>query len=207
LKENGCPRNDSNAMSSAAIEGHFDAMKWMYIHSAGGNGSFFSSSFLCMVVARQGRLDMLEWLREKGCSWSAGTCGAAAAEGHVEIVKWLREKGCPCAEVACAGAAKNGNLGLLIWLREQGCPWDKETCEKAVAAGQFEVLKWAREHGCPVGKSIAIALRSGRFRSFRWLLANGCPYEVDRSALRKLHKQRPQVIAFLKKNGFNTKLT
>ena len=38
------------------------------------------------------------------------TCAFAAAGGHLEVLKWVRSKGCPWGEETCASAARGGRL-------------------------------------------------------------------------------------------------
>lgn len=49
----------------------------------------------CIRAAKYGQLNVLQWLREKGCPWSRLNCDDAASGGHLSCPQWLREKGCP----------------------------------------------------------------------------------------------------------------
>ena len=73
---------------------------------------------LCTYAARHGRLDILQWLRMKGCPWNSDTCKGAAENGHLEVLKWAREHNCPWNEWTCASAAENGHLEILKWARQ-----------------------------------------------------------------------------------------
>ena len=42
-----------------------------------------------------GNLELVQWLRGKGCAWNKHTCQLAVAGGHVEVLRWARENGCP----------------------------------------------------------------------------------------------------------------
>jgi hypothetical protein len=50
--------------------------------------------------------------------WDEKTCSAAAERGHLEVLQWLRVKGCPWDEWTCDNAAKNGHLHVLQWARK-----------------------------------------------------------------------------------------
>ena len=52
-------------------------------------------------AARGGHLELLKYLREKGCTWNERTCAAAAQEGHVHVLEYLRTNGCPWSSDAC----------------------------------------------------------------------------------------------------------
>ena len=103
----------------------------------------------CARMARNGNVELLKFLQEKGCPWDEGTCRGAAFAGNLECLKYAREKGCPWDEKTCAGAAEGGHLGILKYLRENGCPWDEDTCSSAAKNGHLEFLKYAHENGCP----------------------------------------------------------
>ena len=57
----------------------------------------------------------------------------AAKSGNLELVKWLRGKGCPWDNMSCYCAAKYGHVEVLRWVRANGCPWnalDRARAEK-----------------------------------------------------------------------------
>ena len=75
--------------------------------------------------------------------WDDQTCCLAAFHGHLELVKWLRAKGCPWWTLTSADAAFGGHLEVLQWMRAQDppCPWDKYVCYYAAREGHLEVLR------------------------------------------------------------------
>ena len=103
----------------------------------------------CWRMALNGNLELLEFLRGKGCPWDERTCSNAALNGHLECLKYAHENGCPWDERTCSNAAKYGHLECLKYAHENGCPWDERTCSKAAKYGFNECLEYAREHGCP----------------------------------------------------------
>ena len=103
----------------------------------------------CSMAAKQGDLEMLQWLHRNGCPWNEETCMCAAEKGHLEILQWARMNGCPWNERTCSLAARNGHLGVLQWAHINGCSWNENTCASAARNGQMEVLQWAQTNGCP----------------------------------------------------------
>ena len=83
--------------------------------------------------------------------WDIYTCGWAARGGHLEMIKWLRAKGCPWGTLTSSWAAFGGQLEVLQWMRGQDppCPWKSSVCYQAAREGHLEVLRWARSQGCP----------------------------------------------------------
>ena len=88
--------------------------------------------------------------------WDEMTCCWAAQGGHLEVLKWLRVKGCPWGISTSTWAAQHGHLEMLQWMRAQDppCPWDSDVCYWAARNGHLEVLRWARSQGCPCDKDL-----------------------------------------------------
>ena len=81
----------------------------------------------CEQMTRNGNVELLKFLRGKGCPWDEMTCWRAAEYGQLECLKYAHENGCPWDEDICSRAAKNGHLECLKYVRENGCPWDEWT--------------------------------------------------------------------------------
>jgi hypothetical protein len=104
------------------------------------------------LLAREGRLSVLEWAHANGCpGWRhKRTLVQAAMGGHIDVLRWAHANGCPGWDVwTCAGAAWGGHLAALQWLRANGCPWDGWTIAQAIDQGRHDVLEWAIANGCP----------------------------------------------------------
>ena len=113
--------------------------------------------------------------------WDERTCHWAARGGHLELVKWLRAKGCPWWGILTSSeAALGGHLEMLQWIRAQDppCPWDSSVCYKAAIKGHLEVLRWARSKGCPWDeRAPCAAAAGGHLEVLKWLIKEGCPYD------------------------------
>ena len=149
----------------------------------GFNPPFPCDNFTCAIAAKEGNLEILQWLRAqtsqttfqttfqtsylfcknyfrpKQCDWDEFTCAYAARNGNLKILQWARDQNPPCPwnELSCSYAIINGNFSILKWLREQNppCPWNELTCETAARNGYFSILKWLREQNpqCPWNKT------------------------------------------------------
>ncbi|WZN65405.1 hypothetical protein HKI87_12g69630 [Chloropicon roscoffensis] len=111
--------------------------------------------------------------------WAKETCGWAAFGGHLEVLKWLRAKGCPWGISASASAAECGHLEVLQWMRAQDppCPWDSNVCYEAAFGGHLDVLRWARSQGCPWDEEVpTAAAEGGHLKVLNWLIKEECPY-------------------------------
>ena len=112
--------------------------------------------------------------------WAKETCGWAAFGGHLEVMKWLRAKGCPWGTWTSKLAARGGHLEVLQWMRAQDPSylWDLDVCYSAASEGHLEVLRWARSQGCPWDEDVTrVAASCGHLKVLKWLIKEGCPYD------------------------------
>ena len=100
----------------------------------------------CEQMAEKGKLELLEFLRGKGCPWDEWTCEFAALNGHLECLKYAHENGCHWDEWTCSVAARYGQLECLKYAHENGCRWDYWTCSYAAKYGHLECLKLSLIH-------------------------------------------------------------
>ena len=154
-REHGAP------FTGVAFGGCYDYGCDIFV-SVHGGGSMYG------IAARNGHIEMLEWLRSQDVPWpkdegyygspddiSDGLYACAARGGHLEVIEWLERHGIEHSdhgdEVACEAAAAGGHLQLLRWLRSRSPPykWDQATCKAAAANGHLDVLRWATENGAP----------------------------------------------------------
>ena len=88
----------------------------------------YKKARFCERMARNGNVELLQHLHEKGCPWDIWTCYEAAKYGHLECLKYAHENGCPWGKKTCSDAAENGHLECLKYAHENGCPWDGDSC-------------------------------------------------------------------------------
>ena len=129
------------------------------------------------AAARNGHLEVLQWLHARGCPLDAITCASAARGGHLEVLQWARlEKGCKWDDRTCAQAARGGHLALLQWACANGCPWSARICVVAAAYGYLDILQWVRANGCPWDeRTCLVAAAYGHLPALQWARQNGCP--------------------------------
>ena len=164
--------------TAAAWTGRREVIQWSL---ARGLGSWQPTPpgalRLTQAAALQGHLEMLQWLRERGCPWDERTCAAAACGGHLALLRWARANGCPWDDRTCVQAAQEGHLEVLRWAHANGCPWDERTCLVAAAYGQLEALHWARSNGCPWDEDACrMAAAHGHLATLQWAMHSGCPH-------------------------------
>ena len=134
--------------------------------------------------------------------WDEVTCQFAALGGQLEVMKWLRAKGCPWGIGSCNDAARGGHLEVLQWMRAQDppCPWDSNVCHYAAHNDHLEVLRWAKRQGCPWGDGLTCAAaKNGHLKVLIWLIKEGYPYDKDmcRNAAVEGGKRAREVLEWL----------
>ncbi|KXZ45296.1 hypothetical protein GPECTOR_56g392 [Gonium pectorale] len=105
---------------AAAGKGHLHVLQ--ALHAA---GRCVGAQYAANYAARSGHLHVLAWLVETpglGPPLDEELFRAAAESGSVELLAWLRERGCPWDERSFAAAARSGCEAALEWLAERGCP-------------------------------------------------------------------------------------
>ena len=169
---------------------------------------FGDPEILCLGAAQVANIEVLKFLREKGCPWGARTSSEACWYGQLELLKWLQKEGCLCDldgflsvcgghldilkwiretypgcafdEPVASKASQKKRLDCLMWLREHGCPWDARVMNHAAGHGNLELLKWARENGCPWNDDAPeCAAITGELETLEWLHENGCPFNEE----------------------------
>jgi hypothetical protein len=130
-----------------------------------------------LCAARNGHLEVLQWLMTENCPWYAKACNVAAKYGHIKVLKWLRDNGCDWCPRTCSNAAENGHLEVLMWARVNGCDWFENTiCASASIHGHLDVLVWLQTEGCILHRdACTFAERNGHDAVVAWLKKNGCP--------------------------------
>mmetsp|Transcript_37302 Transcript_37302/g.92232 ORF Transcript_37302/g.92232 Transcript_37302/m.92232 type:complete len:302 (-) Transcript_37302:215-1120(-) len=81
----------SRLNEGAIANGHLAVLIWLQEHWL---QMYVDSGFdLCTCAAQYGQLEILRWAEEH-YPWDVRTCRAAASAGHLEVLIFLRERGC-----------------------------------------------------------------------------------------------------------------
>ncbi|PNH04515.1 Ankyrin repeat domain-containing protein, partial [Tetrabaena socialis] len=184
LHARGVPISE-NAVCVAALNAHLPAVAWL-VERLGAATALTTDVF--EAAARAGSMELLAWLRARGCPWDATVFAAAAAEGSEEQLEWLAEQGCPMGDdgepYACCAAAHEP--GMLRCLRRLGCPWSPDGSTFARAVRHVRNRNMGQDVGQHVGRGLC------------WLLDQGCPVDWNELVAgtwplrRWLHVQRRQ---------------
>lgn len=177
------------------------------------------SSTTCAEAAGGGHLELLKWLRGRGCPWDRKTWQSAARGGHVRVLQYLlapRRSALSYLDrflerifTRCPGldgevfseAAAGGHIRALKWLFENKVPWNESACESAARSGQGDALRWLRTKGCPWDNKVcAWAARNGDMSMLQYARANGCPWNSQTTA-GAAWAERLDIIQYAVSNG------
>jgi hypothetical protein len=137
---------------------------------------------ICNLAALARTTDMLRWLKQRGCVFTADTCTSATESGYAaSILQYLHAEGVPFDFRTMVTAINYQELPLLQWLYECGCPLSKEAAEAAAELVNLERLSWLHSVGCPCDYEFmcATAASYGDMELLQWIKDNGV---VDWSA-------------------------
>jgi hypothetical protein len=191
------------------------------LHGAAVSGCVSRVLWLCTVhncalpdditayAAQSGSIDMLMWLRQRGCAFNQRTSYHAARAGDMAILEFLHAENCAFSAEACEAAATAGNLQLLQWLRDRDCPWhaatvvtraassgnvqmmsylkdqqgvvfDAWTMRDAAMAGHLLVCQYLHAIDCSWSKyACSAAAHYGHCDTLRWLHEQNCPWDFN----------------------------
>jgi hypothetical protein len=159
-------------------------------------------ALLCVVAARQGHLQSLQYLKfTLQAEWDACVTAAAAAAGHRHILEWACYHGCPVDARSHVQAARHGHVHILQWLYDTtlwatgATPlWSwTDLCAFAAWHGHLAVVQWIHHHAPPTTTTSACvwaysemtnttsicssAARNGHFHIVQWARQHGADWD------------------------------
>ncbi|KAE9169830.1 hypothetical protein PF004_g28071 [Phytophthora fragariae] len=110
-----------HVMDWTASRGHLEATQWLW-----ANRAEVCTSLAVIGAARNGRLEMLQWLEQNvpvdDCVWERAV-SHAARYGHLQVVQWLYPKQSDRRSgelrLALSFAARRGHDDVVHWLHSQ----------------------------------------------------------------------------------------
>ncbi|WZN62983.1 putative ankyrin repeat protein [Chloropicon roscoffensis] len=182
IEEHTDPELIKRVLYVAACEGYLQVFEKYWSQGPQEKHRKLWDEETCGWAAHGGHLEVLKWLRAKGCPWGKGTSNCAAEGGQLEVLQWMRgqDPPCPWDSRVCSDAASEGHLEVLRWARSQGCPWNEFVPIAAAENGHLEVLQWMRDQDppCPWDSHVCyFAAGYGHLEVLRWARSQGCPWD------------------------------
>ncbi|KXZ45011.1 hypothetical protein GPECTOR_59g618 [Gonium pectorale] len=149
----GTATNCALAARLAASHGHLHVLAWL-VETFGAEAVGMGPDLL-EAAAESGSVELMAWLRERGCGWDADCYYGAIVSGCEEAVGWLVAQGCPVEESGAlyVRPCQNGDLAMARRLRRLGVPWGPagHIIFQTAGCAPLPMLRWLLEEGCPVG--------------------------------------------------------
>ena len=139
-----------------------------------------SPSFVCTEAALKGHLAVIQWACSHGCEWDSWTFNAAASGGHLHILQWLKDQCCPPPSVDDIHVSGHGHADIIRWMVENGrdAQLGVSTISQAARGGHWDVVWWLHDIGSPWdGKTCSEIARHGDVEMLRWARSRGCPWD------------------------------
>ncbi len=129
----------------------------------------------CEHAILSGEIDVLKFVKSKGCLWDSGTADFAAGCGHLHILKFIVKNGCKPSAYATSAAAKGGYSDILDWLLINNYKMDYYLYRNAILGGSLPCLQLAIQNGCffDVSDAYLAAARWNHLHMIIWLRDNG----------------------------------
>jgi len=194
---------------SKAQEIAIDILKYINIWRSDRETTYLNCPEMLVTAAKFGCIEIIKWLRQKGCPWDEYAFKYAIQNDQLNVVKWLYENKCPRHTWMCIDtAAEHGRLEILKWFRLiNGEHWnwqqsDDIWCSSAAENGHLDVLIYLHDNGCKADtvSCYTSATRGGHLEILRWLDKNGCP--KDESVFAHAAEQgRLEIVRYLHETG------
>eukprot|EP00594_Rhizosolenia_setigera_P001773 CAMPEP_0178953146 /NCGR_PEP_ID=MMETSP0789-20121207/8253_1 /TAXON_ID=3005 /ORGANISM="Rhizosolenia setigera, Strain CCMP 1694" /LENGTH=296 /DNA_ID=CAMNT_0020634365 /DNA_START=30 /DNA_END=920 /DNA_ORIENTATION=- len=170
---------------------------------------------ICVVAAEEGRTDILEEVFNGVGDWNdkryvfLDVDNSAAGHDKLNVLKWLKDKRLFIDTYDCASeATANGHLQILEWLKEEkGLKLNEQLYNYAIQGGHLHVMKWLSEQRVDWEEfTFPCAAKKGNLEVLQWLHDEGCPWPEDPRHRVYEHLLEPDVIEWLRTNGFDDRI-
>jgi hypothetical protein len=134
-------------------------------------------------AARNGHLNILEWLMSITPYRMDIICINAAIRGHAHVLEWARDitilEGCHPSQMWLFSTrlVEAGKLEPIQLAFQYGCTFESMLCSNAAKYGHLQVLQWARANHFYWDETVCSrAAYRGDLEMLQWAHENGCPW-------------------------------
>jgi hypothetical protein len=112
----------------------------------------FSAQIQCGMQQKTYSLQVVQYLHDNGCPWSADACYSAIYRVDHTVFSWLYNKGCPYdIDEICRLAVMFGKVDIISILHEQEAISDDDQMTQllnyAGVLDKLAVAQWLKQHG------------------------------------------------------------
>jgi hypothetical protein len=156
-------------------------------------------------AAESGSVSKLQWLLdEQQCPEAADIIIYAQYAPTLDVLKWLKQRGCVFTEDTCAAAAKSPRAAsLLQYLRSEGVAFDASLMVTAIRYQELPLVQWLHEHGgCPLSEEAVLAAANLEdLTALSWLHSVDCPCDYNFLCLAAASNGAIALLQWIKDNG------
>lgn len=165
-----------------------DPQKQLKIFKASLEGNSINYQELLLASSREGELDIVKFLLNKGVNLQADNkpLEAASIFGYSEIVKYLVENGANVTDNALIWASRSGNLELVKYLVDHGANIhanNENSLLTAVVSGYLDIVKYLVERGANFhlnnDNMLILASHYGRLEIVKYLVDKGANINAE----------------------------
>ncbi|MDE2097428.1 MAG: ankyrin repeat domain-containing protein [Patescibacteria group bacterium] len=130
-----------------------NTLKWLYA-ICGHCFPYYIKYDMVQLALEHGNLPVLEWAHTHGWINEIGEYDRFASRtGRVDLMQWLDERGYKFKPRSFDDAARYGHLDAMEWLHSSGCVPDGTACYYATKFGVPKAIEWFRKKmgTCPCG--------------------------------------------------------
>lgn len=130
---------------------------------------------LLYLVARNGYLDILDFLYTKGFVMDEDYIGCAARNGKLEVLKYLHHKEAKMTPEVANNAAEKGHLPVVEWLYGVGVLPDQDGLNEATGNGHQEIVLFVMDRSDyrPTDRCLDLTIVNGHYKMVDSLYAMG----------------------------------
>jgi hypothetical protein len=148
-------------------------------------------------AAQSGNVSKMQWLLdEQQCPLASDICTHALYGPTLDVLKYLRQRGCVLTEDLCVAAVRSFHAdSILQYLHSEGVPLPASTMVAAVRYNLLPLVQWLYEHGCPLSEQAAQAASDLQDLSvLKWLHSKDCPCDYGSLCLQALLESEIEVL-------------
>lgn len=165
---------DSAVTKYVARKGRLDLIQYFEQHGY----QLHADTGLCALSC--GHIAIFEHLYPDKNRWTEKDMWTAAGCGKVEVVKYLRDRGCSWDLHVFKHAVRRNHINVVKYLYDNGCHPGKQTVVDVVRVGNLEMLqyiiRWAPAYSMTA--AVTMAVKYGHYDIMLWLIGTHT-YQVD----------------------------
>lgn len=130
-----------------------------------------------LQAVKEGHLDKLQKLHQKGCPTHKKSLYYASLNKHWYVVKWLHKRRLGKLTASTwVHAVKDQNMEMIEWLYLKRCVWSAHALTLAIGNNYLKIAQKMIEWGCPISKvAVNVAVEKQNITMLNYLMQYDAP--------------------------------